>query len=214
MLQIQMSDKLKDIIANSSLTQKEIASKLGTNQIHLNKVLNGKATLTTRMAKKISTIQELQTSEQDLIYPTLPLDIAGFWHTGLKIESFKTSRPQLHVPTPIRENYFGLIYRNAMYPSSPFHQSMDQGDVLVFDGTFEKNKEIDPVSINRLACVENAAGELWVGYLGNKNSKGIYDFQPMGSTAWLNCKIKWSASYIMSWNLAILEGTDNLVQLD
>ena len=50
--------------------------------------------------------------------------------------------------------------------------------------------------------------------LYNKNSKGIYDFQPMGSTAWLNCKIKWSASYIMSWNLAILEGTDNLVQLD
>jgi len=214
MLQIQMSDKLKEIISNSALTQKEIAFKLGTNQIHLNKVLNGKATLTTRMAKKISTIQELQTSEQDLIYPTLPLDIAGYWHTGYKIENFKTSRPQLYVPTPIRENYFGLIFRNSFHTSSPFHTKMEEGDVLVFDGTFEKQKEIDPLSVGKLACVENSVGELWVGYLGAKNAKGFYDFSPMGSTAWLNCKIKWAASYIMSWNLAVLEGTDNLIQLD
>ena len=58
-MNLAMNDKLKRMIELSSLTQKEIAAKLGTNQIHLNKVLNGKASLTTRMAKKLSTIPEL-----------------------------------------------------------------------------------------------------------------------------------------------------------
>ena len=84
--------------------------KIGKNysEQDLNKVLNGKANLTTRMAKKLATIPELKTSEQDLVYPSLPLDIAGYFYTGLVVEQYKTSRPQLYVPTPINPNYFGI----------------------------------------------------------------------------------------------------------
>ena len=214
-MNLAMNDKLKSLIEVSSLTQKEIAAKLGTNQIHLNKVLNGKASLTTRMAKKLATITELKTSEQDLIYPTLPLDIAGYWFTGLAVQPFKTSRPQLYVPTPIKENYFGLILRGQSYTASNFHQAIDQGEVMVFDGTFEKNKEVDPDAIGKLSCVENAAGELWVGWLDEVNKKTKkYGFSPLGSTAWLKCEIKWASTFIMAWNLCKLEGVDNLVQLD
>ena len=214
-MHIAMNDKLKTIIEASTLTQKEIASKLGTNQIHLNKVLNGKANLTTRMAKKLATIQELKTSEQDLIYPTLPLDIAGAWFTGQKVNSFKTSRPELYVPTPIKENYFGLIYRGQSYESSKFHLPLHEGEVMVFDGTYEKHKKIDPDGIGKLNVIENDNGELWVGWLDIISKKtGKHGFSPLGSTAWLTCKIKWSSTFIMAWNLAKLEGVDNLVQLD
>ena len=115
-----MQEKLKNMIEGSALTQKEIAAKLGTNQIHLNIVLNGKAALTTMMAKKLATIPELKTSEQDLIYPTLPLDIAGHFHVGKKVKMYKTSRPSLYVPTPIKENYFGVIYQGQDF-NSPFN---------------------------------------------------------------------------------------------
>jgi len=214
-MQYAMNDKLKKIIEVSSLTQKDIAAKLGTNQIHLNKVLNGKANLTTRMAKKLATIQELKTSEQDLIYPTLPLDIAGSWFTGNKVESFKTSRPQLYVPTPIKENWFGLIYRGQSYETSSFHLSMHEGEVMVFDGDFEIHKKIDPDGIGKLNVVENHKGEMWCGWLDTKSKKtGLHGFSPLGSTAWLTMKLKWSSTFIMAWNLAKLEGTDNLVQLD
>ena len=214
-MNLAMNDKLKSLIEVSPLTQKEIAAKLGTNQIHLNKVLNGKANLTTRMAKKLATIQELKTSEQDLIYPTLPLDIAGYWFTGFEVKPFKTSRPQLYVPTPIKENYFGLIYRGQSYEASKFHLPLHEGEVMVFDGTFEKNNEIEETSIGKLACVENGKGDLWVGWLDEKSKRTKkYGFSPLGSTAWLTCDIRWSSTFIMAWNLAKLEGTDNLVQLD
>ena len=49
MFQNIMHQKLKDMIAQSGIKQKELAVKLGTNEIHLNKVLNGRDNLTTRM---------------------------------------------------------------------------------------------------------------------------------------------------------------------
>jgi len=210
-----MSNRLKNLVKKSSLSQEEIANKIGTNYIHLNKVLNGRANLTTRMAKKLSSIPELYTDEQELLYPSLALDIAGTFFTGLKCEMFKTSRPQLYVPTPIKENYFGLLYRGQSYESSKFHLPLNQSEVMVFDGSYEKNKEIDEVGIGKLNVVENEAGEIWVGWLDTKSRKtGKHGFSPIGSTAWLTCKIKWSSCFIMAWNLCKLEGADNLVQLD
>jgi transcriptional regulator with XRE-family HTH domain len=214
-MQYAMNDKLKKIIEVSSLTQKDIATKLGTNQIHLNKVLNGKANLTTRMAKKLATISELKTSEQDLIYPSLPLDIAGYYYTGLKVVPFKTSRPQLYVPTPINPNYFGVIYRGQSYENSKFHLPLNDGECMVFDGSFEKLKIIDPDAIGKLSIIENEKGELWCGWLDEmgKQSKK-HNFNPLGSTAWVHFKVKWASTFVMAWNLCKLEGVDNLVQLD
>ena len=215
MYEIAMNDKLKKLIEVSPLTQKDVAAKLGTNQIHLNKILNGKANLTTRMAKKLATIQELKTNEQDLIYPALPLEIAGYYYTGLQVESFKTSRPQLYVPTPISPNYFGVIYRGQSYAESKFHLPLDKGEVMVFDGSYEKTKTIDPDAIGKLSIIENEKGELWCGWLdemGTKTKK--HNFNPLGSTAWVHFKVKWASTFVMAWNLCKLEGVDNLVQLD
>ena len=214
MFQNIMHQKLKDMIAQSGIKQKELAVKLGTNEIHLNKVLNGRATLTTRMAKKLSSIKELNTSEQELIYPSLPLDIAGFCFDGLPAQLFKTSRPQLYVPTSIEQNWYGVVYRGSEREDALFHHTIATGDCLVFDGIYEKDKSIDPKSVGYLSCLENNKGEIWIGYLGNKNKKGKYSFQAIGSQAYLELKVIWSSAFVMALNLNKLEGVDNLLQLD
>ena len=209
-----MNDKLKVMIEQSSLTQKDIAAKLGTNQIHLNKVLNGKAALTTRMAKKLATIPELKTSEQDLIYPPLPLDIAGWFHVGKEVEMFKTSRPSLYVPTPIKENYFGVVFRGHDN-NSPFNLKLNEGECMVFDGWFEKHKEIDASFLGKINIIECPKSQLYVGWLDEKSkTTGKYGFQRLGTSAWETCHVLWASTFIQAWNLAKLEGTDNLVQLD
>ena len=209
-----MNDKLKVMIEQSSLTQKEIAAKLGTNQIHLNKVLNGKASLTTRMAKKLATIPELKTTEQDLVYPTLPLDIAGWFHVGKEVQMFKTSRPSLYVPTPIRENYFGIVFRGHDN-NSPFNLKLNEGECMVFDGWFEKHKEIDESFLGKMNLIECPKNELYVGWLDEKSKRsGKYGFNRLGTSSWETCEVLWASTFIQAWNLAKLEGSDNLVQLD
>ena len=209
-----MNDKLKVMIEQSSLTQKEIAAKLGTNQIHLNKVLNGKASLTTRMAKKLATIPELKTTEQDLVYPPLPLDIAGSFYVGQYVRMYKTSRPSLYVPTPIKENYFGVIFQGHDNDSH-FTLNLDEGECMVFDGWFEKHKEIDPSYLGKMNIIECPKNKLYVGWLDEKSkSTGKYGFNRLGTSSWENCEVLWASTFIQSWNLSKLEGTDNLIQLD
>jgi|10_taG_2_1085330.scaffolds.fasta_scaffold11107_8 transcriptional regulator with XRE-family HTH domain len=61
--------ELRKSIKNSGLQQIEIAKIIGTNVIHLNKVLNGKAGLTSNIMKKLSNIRILHINEHDLLYP-------------------------------------------------------------------------------------------------------------------------------------------------
>jgi len=61
--------KLKIIIKESGLHQKKIAKILGINEIHLSKVMNGKASLTQKMAHNLANIDELNTTEQNILYP-------------------------------------------------------------------------------------------------------------------------------------------------
>jgi len=214
-MNIHMLDKIKKAIEEYPEKNYQIAKKLGISEQHLSRVLNGKKPLTQKLAKKLTSLDDFGFNEQEMLYPHLPLDIAGYFYTGLKVNSFKTSRPQLYVPTPIKSNYFGLIYRGQSYESSKFHLPIHEGEVMVFDGTYEKHKKIDPDGIGKLNVVENESGELWVGWLDTMSKKTEkHGFSPLGSTAWLTCKIKWSSTFIMAWNLAKLEGVDNLVQLD
>jgi plasmid maintenance system antidote protein VapI len=61
--------ELRKSIKNSGLQQIEIAKIIGINVIHLNKVLNGKASLTQNMARKLANIKLLNTTEQNILYP-------------------------------------------------------------------------------------------------------------------------------------------------
>ena len=61
--------KLRKSIKNSGLQQIEIAKIIGINVIHLNKVLNGKASLTSNIVKKLENIKILHIKEHDLLYP-------------------------------------------------------------------------------------------------------------------------------------------------
>ena len=61
--------ELRKSIKNSGLQQIEIAKIIGVNVIHLNKVLNGKAGLTSNIVKKLANIKILHINEHDLLYP-------------------------------------------------------------------------------------------------------------------------------------------------
>ena len=60
---------LRNIIKNSGLEQKQIASMIGINVIHFNKVLNGKAVFTSKLAHKLAKISIFKTNVHDLLYP-------------------------------------------------------------------------------------------------------------------------------------------------
>ena len=49
--------------------QKDIAKIIGINVIHLNKVLNNKASLTQNMARKLAKIKLLDSTEQEILSP-------------------------------------------------------------------------------------------------------------------------------------------------
>ena len=59
--------ELRKSIKNSGLQQIEIAKIIGVNVIHLNKVLNGKAGLTSNIVKKLANIKILHINEHDLL---------------------------------------------------------------------------------------------------------------------------------------------------
>ena len=61
--------ELRKSIKKSGLMQKDIAKIIGVNVIHLNKVLNNKASLTQNMAPKLSKIKLLDSTEQQILYP-------------------------------------------------------------------------------------------------------------------------------------------------
>ena len=61
--------ELKKRIKKSGLHQKKIAKILGINEIHLSKVMNGKASLTQKMAHNLSNISELNITEKEILYP-------------------------------------------------------------------------------------------------------------------------------------------------
>jgi|TARA_Y100000296_G_C5129946_1_gene234966 plasmid maintenance system antidote protein VapI len=61
--------ELRKSIKNSGLMQKDVAKIIGVNVIHLNKVLNNKASLTQNMARKLSKIKLLDSTEQQILYP-------------------------------------------------------------------------------------------------------------------------------------------------
>ena len=78
--------ELRKSIKNSGLQQIEIAKIIGVNVIHLNKVLNGKAGLTSNIVKKLANIKILHINEHDLLYPDCKhKELTTFEQSFLKI---------------------------------------------------------------------------------------------------------------------------------
>ena len=54
--------------------------------------------------------------------------------------------------------------------------------------------------------------------MGSKNKRlsvgGKYGFNRLGTSSWETCEVLWASTFVQAWNLAKLEGSDNLVQLD
>ena len=64
-------EKLIIIIKKSGLQRKKIAEILGINEIHFSKVMNGKASLTQKMAKNLAKISQLHITEKEILYPDI-----------------------------------------------------------------------------------------------------------------------------------------------
>lgn len=213
-MNISVLEKLRNAIRQHPEKQYKIAEKLGITAPHLSRVLSGDKPLTQRLAKKITGLNEFNFNEQELLYPHLELTIAGFFHVNKKVQTYNTSRPSLYVPTPIKENYFGVIFRGHDN-NSAFNLKLNEGECMVFDGWFEKHKEIDQSYLGKMNIIECPKNELYVGWLDEKSSKtGKYGFCPLGTSAWQTCHVLWASTFIMAWNLAKLEGVDKLIQLD
>ena len=95
-------NRIKDILNDKGLTQDWLSKKIGINKIHLNKILNDKASLTKTLARKISNLPEMDITEEDLMYPKLPLTIVGCYYANDKVEKYEIERPQLQMQNPFQ----------------------------------------------------------------------------------------------------------------
>ena len=51
------------------MQRKKIANILGIHEIHFSKVMNGKASLTQKMAHNLASISQLHITEKEILYP-------------------------------------------------------------------------------------------------------------------------------------------------
>ena len=199
--------KLREKMAEAGITQEILAKKININKVHLNKVLNGNASLTPSLAEKIANIQELQIpSAQTLLFPPMPLEISGQYHTNGAVELFKFDRLHIDLPS-VRPGWYGIVYRGSEDPDSSFHFKFDQGIVHIFDSKYQRLQKKDERAYNHISIIQRSGDQnLYVGWLGYPNTKtNKHPFQLMHSTSTLYIEVDWCS---------ILEGSVNLKALN
>ena len=199
--------KLREKMAEAGITQEILAKKININKVHLNKVLNGNASLTPSLAEKIANIQELQIpSAQTLLFPPMPLEISGQYHTNGAVELFKFDRLHIDLPS-VRPGWYGIVYRGSEDSDSSFHFPFNEGLVHIFDSKFQRLGKKDERAYNHISIIQRSSDQkLYVGWLGHENIKtNKHPFQLMHSTSTLYIEIDWCS---------ILEGSVNLKALN
>lgn len=198
--------RIKEILNDKGLTQEWLSKKIGINKIHLNKILNDKASLTKTLAKKISNLPEMDMSEEELMYPKLPLTIVGCYYANDRVQKYEIERPQIQMQNPIMPSWFGLFFKGNPHKEDPFYLSKDHSIVEIFDSKFQKENKIDPRGIynNVVCCDEN---DIWrVGWIGELQKKsGKYPFWYNRSNVAYYFKLKWSSICMGSVNLKALQ---------
>ena len=199
--------KLREKMAEAGITQEILAKKININKVHLNKVLNCNASLTPSLAEKIANIQELQIpSAQTLLFPPMPLEISGQYHTNGAVELFKFDRLHIDLPS-VSPGWYGIVYRGSEDPDSSFHFKFDQGLVHIFDSKYQRLQKKDERAYNHISIIQRSGDQnLYVGWLGYPNNKtNKHPFQLMHSTSTLYIEVDWCS---------ILEGSVNLKALN
>ena len=199
--------KLREKMSEAGITQEILARKVNINKVHLNKVLNGNASLTPALAEKIANIQELNIpSAQTLLFPPMPLEISGQYCTNNAVELFKFDRLHIDLPS-VRPGWYGIVYRGSEDPDSSFHFKFDEGLVHIFDSKFQRLGKKDERAFNHLSIVQRSSDkQLYIGWLGLPNIKtNKHPFQLMHSTSTLYIEVDWCS---------ILEGSVNLKALN
>tara|TARA_Y100001951_G_C11274811_1_gene261160 strand:- start:726 stop:1355 length:630 start_codon:yes stop_codon:yes gene_type:complete len=199
--------KLRDKMSEAGITQEILAKKININKVHLNKVLNGNASLTSSLAEKIANIKELQIpSAQSLLFPPQPLELSGKYHTNLPVELFKFDRLHIDLPS-VLPGWYGIVYCGQEDQHSSFHFKLEEGLVNIFDSKYQKLGKKDERAYNNISIIQRTSDQkLYIGWLGTPNIKtNKHPFQLMNSTSTLYIEIDWCS---------ILEGSVNLKALN
>ncbi len=200
-------EKLVENMKRVGLTQEVLAKKIKINKIHLNKILKGRAALTKAMAHKIANLDEIDLSEEELMYPKLPLNIIGQFYSGYKVEKYELQRPVIQLPNPVLPGWFGILHRGNKSKLSEWHFTANNSWVEIYDGKFADEKIIDPKCIHNYGIVCDDKNDWRCGYLHAKDKKsGTHAFEGIGNNTTKFLKVKWASMFIGIVNLQSLSG--------
>ena len=198
-----MNDFLKTAIRDAGLKQKDIATDIGMDPIHFNKVLNKKASLTPKFAHQLANYKEgvLGVREQDLLFPPLDLELIGQFWSGTKVEMFQFDRPTLKIPTAIRTGSIGIVFRGNEDRDTDWRLKFGEGLCYVFNTENQRKKIKNPLGYGTINLIQRDTGDYYIGWLGKPDKNEKHMFTPMYATTTLRLKIEWNAIFEGSVNL-------------
>lgn len=200
-------EKLIENMKRVGLTQEVLAKKIKVHKIHLNKILNGRASLTKSLAKRIANIDDIDLTVEDLMFPKLPLNIVGQYYGGYKIEKFEIKRPSIQLANPVLPGWFGILYRGNKSKHSDWHFPLDKCWVEMYDGNFAEKNEIDARAIHNYALCCDDKNDWRCGFLDGKDKKsGTHPFVAAGNRSPEKfLKIKWASVFLGIINLGAVD---------
>lgn len=198
-----MNDFLKTAIRDAGLKQKDIATDIGIDPIHLNKVLNKKAALTQKFAHQLANYKNgiLGVREQDLLFPPLDLELIGQFWSGTKVEMFQFDRPTLKIPTAIRAGSIGIIFRGNEDRDTDWRLKFYEGLCYVFHTEYQRKKMKNPLGYGTINLIQRDNGDFLIGWLSKPDKNEKHSFTPMYASTTYRLKIEWNCIFEGSVNL-------------